>query len=223
MADKGMTRSTSEGPDLQISERHREILNASAILFAEYGYKATSMREIGKNVGLLGGSLYHYIKSKEALFVKIHDLALQGAADRIRTSFEDAQDPWERLEKACLTLLEVQLDPESQTVPLMNDLDAVPPHVRLLLIAKRDAFEQIFVNLIDGLPLARDIDRSIYRILLLTLLNNVVRWYRPSRLSIKQVSDQIILIFRHEAGLAHETRSSPSSSGSVVNRSPTRP
>ncbi len=223
MADRGTVRSTSGDPDLEISDRHREILNASAILFAEHGYKATSMREIGKSVGLLGGSLYHHIKSKEALFVMIHDLALQSAADRIRTAFKDVRDPWDRLRQACLTLLEVQLDPESQTVPLMNDLDAVPPRVRVLLVAKRDAFEAIFADLIDGLPLARDIDRSIYRILLLTLLNNVLRWYRPGRLSIRQVSDQIILIFRHEAGPAHAARSAPSSSGSAAKRSATNP
>ena len=66
------------GSDL--SERHRDILEAAATLFAERGYAATSVRDIGEKVGLLGGSLYHYIKSKEALFVRIHDMALQVAA-----------------------------------------------------------------------------------------------------------------------------------------------
>lgn len=90
-----------------LSERHRDILEAAASLFAERGYAATSVRDIGEKVGLLGGSLYHYIKSKEALFVRIHDIALQVAEDRIRAAVADTTDPWKRLEAACITMLEI--------------------------------------------------------------------------------------------------------------------
>ena len=102
----------------ELSERHCEILEAAAGLFAERGYAATSVRDIGEKVGLLGGSLYHYIKSKEALFVRIHDMALQVAGDRIATAMAGKTDPWERLEAACVTMLEIQLDPHSLTMPL---------------------------------------------------------------------------------------------------------
>ena len=108
-----------------MSEREREILEAAAVLFAERGYAATSVRDIGERVGLLGGSLYHYIKSKEALFVKVHDVALQTAEDRIRDAIDKAEGPWERLETACVTFLEIQLDPNSITMPLMSDFQSV--------------------------------------------------------------------------------------------------
>ena len=77
----------------ELSDRHRDILEAAAGLFAERGYAATSVRDIGERVGLLGGSLYHYIKSKEALFVRIHDMALQVAEDRIRAAIAGVADP----------------------------------------------------------------------------------------------------------------------------------
>ncbi|WP_454916965.1 TetR/AcrR family transcriptional regulator [Xanthobacter sediminis] len=192
---------TRVGGDLfagEISERHRAILEAAAGLFAERGYAATSVRDIGEKVGLLGGSLYHYIKSKEALFIKIHDTALQVAEDRIRAAIEREGNPWARLEAACVTMLGIQLDPQSITMPLMNDFLAVPRHVQESLIAKRDAFERIFVALVADLPLAAGIDRSVYRLLLLTLLNNVGLWYRPGRLSPEDIGRQIVRIFRHE-------------------------
>ena len=180
-----------------MSEREREILEAAAVLFAERGYAATSVRDIGERVGLLGGSLYHYIKSKEALFVKVHDIALQTAEDRIRDAIDKAEGPWERLETACVTFLEIQLDPNSITMPLMSDFQSVPTEVRERLIVKRDAFEKIFIALIADLPLDKKLDRHVYRLLLLTLLNSVSSWYREGRLTPEEIGKQISLIFRH--------------------------
>jgi AcrR family transcriptional regulator len=182
----------------EVNDRHREILEAAAALFAERGYLATSVRDIGERVGLLGGSLYHYIKSKEALFVRIHDRALDAAAERIKAEVAKHSDPWDRLEAACATMLEVQLDPHSITMPLMNDFRSAPPEVRGQLIAKRDQFEGLFVALVDALPLAPEIDRKIYRLSLLTLLNNVGAWYRPGRLSPAEIGRQIVAIFHHD-------------------------
>lgn len=185
----------------EISERHRAILEAAAVLFAERGYAATSVRDIGEKVGLLGGSLYHYIRSKEALFVRIHDLALQTGERRIREAIGKVGDPWERLVAACVTMLEIQLDPHSLTMPLMNDLRSVPPEVRERLIERRDTIEQIYAELIAELPLAPEVDRALYRLLLLTLLNNISGWYREGRLTPEDIGRQIARLFR-EGGQA---------------------
>ncbi|MGO3742507.1 TetR/AcrR family transcriptional regulator [Kerstersia sp.] len=181
-----------------LSERHREVLEAAAALFAERGYAATSVRDIGERVGLLGGSLYHYIKSKEALFVNIHDMALQVAEGRLQAAMARHEDPWKRLEAACIAMLDIQLDPESLTMPLMSDFNAVPAEIRISLIAKRDKFEDIFRELIEALPLAPDLNRNVYRLLLLTLLNNVSGWYRQGKLSPAEIGQQILRIFRHD-------------------------
>ncbi len=181
-----------------LSERHRDILEAAASLFAERGYAATSVRDIGEKVGLLGGSLYHYIKSKEALFVRIHDIALQVAEDRIRAAVAGITDPWKRLEAACIIMLEIQLDPHSLTMPLMNDFASAPPEIRARLVAKRDAFERIFRELIADLPLDPSLNRGVYRLLLLTLLNNVSSWYRQGQMSPEDIGLQIVKIFHHD-------------------------
>ncbi len=197
----GVAKSTLAGAlqDSGMSDRHRDILEAAAALFAERGYAATSVRDIGERVGLLGGSLYHYIKSKEALFVRIHDIALQVAEDRIRAAIAPLSDPWERLEAACVAMMEIQLDPNSLTMPLMNDFASAPAEIRERLVEKRDAFEQVFRDLIAALPLDPALDRGVYRLLLLTLLNNVSGWYRPGRMTPDELGRQILRIFRHEA------------------------
>lgn len=178
--------------------REDEVIAAAAALFAERGYGATSMRDIGERVGLLGGSLYHYVKSKDALFIRIHDRALQGAEDRIRAELAKVDGATERLATACRVLLEIQLDPASLTMPLMNDLRAVPEPVRVQLVERRDAFEALFADLVAAMPLPAEVDRGVYRILLLTTLNTASTWYRAGRLSLSEVARQILRVYAVE-------------------------
>lgn len=190
-------RLSSSDVDHERPNRRREILEIAAQLFARKGYRGTSMREIGEQAGVLGGSLYHHIKSKDALFVELHNGALDAAQDRIAEAVGAQHDPWAKLEAACGAFLEIQLAPDSLTQPMMNDFREVPEVVREQLIARRDRFEKLFRDLVEGLPLPSGIDRSIYRNLLLSQLNSVSEWYRRGRLNSAQIAAQIVTIFRH--------------------------
>ncbi|MFO1261268.1 MAG: TetR/AcrR family transcriptional regulator [Sphingomonadaceae bacterium] len=189
------TQATSE----RTSARKQQILDIAARLFARNGYRGTSIREIGEQAGILGGSLYHHIKSKDALFIELHNSALDRAEALIAEAVAKENSPWERLEAACRALLEIQLAPDSLTQPLMNDFREVPDDVRSELVARRDAFEDQFRDLVNDLPLPPEMDRSIYRNLLLSLLNEINSWYRPGRLSPADVARQIVQVFRHDA------------------------
>ncbi|KAA9020147.1 MULTISPECIES: TetR/AcrR family transcriptional regulator [Sphingobium] len=191
-------RSPAHGLPDEGSGRRRQILEIAAQLFARKGYRGTSMRDIGEQAGVLGGSLYHHIKSKEALFVELHDSALDAAEERVAVAVATQQDPWARLQAACTTLLDIQLAPDSLTMPMMNDFREVPGPVREQLVARRDRFENLFRGLVDALALPPNLDRSIYRNLLLSQLNTVADWYGPGRLSPADIAAQIVAIFRHD-------------------------
>lgn len=184
------------------AERRQEILEIAAQLFSEYGYKATSIRQIADAVGMMAGSLYYHIQSKEALFVEIHNRALDAAASRIFSAIAPHTSPWTRLEAACIELLEIQLSFSPISMPLMNTIRSVPPEVQTALIKKRDEFERIFRNIIHELELPKSIDRDIYRIVLLRTLNTASDWYRPGRMSHSQIARQILEIFKHEPSQA---------------------
>jgi AcrR family transcriptional regulator len=51
--------------------REDEVLEASISTFHEQGYAGTSVEDIASRLGILKGSLYHYISSKEDLLFKI--------------------------------------------------------------------------------------------------------------------------------------------------------
>ena len=178
--------------------RRRQIMEIAAQIFARKGYRGTSMRDIGEAAGVLGGSLYHHIKSKDALFVELHHAALDAAEQQIAAAIDCHDDPWGRLEAACATLLDIQLDPHSLTMPMMNDFREVPERVRAALIDRRDRFEQLFRSLVADLPLPAEIDRSIYRNLLLSQLNSAADWVRPGRMMPHDIAAQIVRVFRHD-------------------------
>jgi AcrR family transcriptional regulator len=67
------------------SDRRNEVITVAARLFSEKGFHGTSMDDIARELGILKGSLYYWIESKEALLSEV----LEGS---IRQTIEDARD-----------------------------------------------------------------------------------------------------------------------------------
>jgi TetR/AcrR family transcriptional regulator, cholesterol catabolism regulator len=179
--------------------RRQEIIRLAGGLFKRSGYEQVGMRQIAAEAGILGGSLYHHFPSKRALFIEVHRLALSNNAEQIERAVEGITDPWERLEAACAEHLVLQVNPESLSNPLMNDNAALHSDMRKDLVKERDRFESLYKKLINDLPLSPSVDRSLYRICLISLLNAVALWYRPGRLTLREVAAQIVLIFKGSA------------------------
>ncbi|MDR1135369.1 MAG: TetR/AcrR family transcriptional regulator [Clostridiales Family XIII bacterium] len=63
---------TYQLPFLDMSSKTKErILMEATILFAQYGYNAVSMRDIGDKIGIKPSSLYSHFSSKEVLWGEI--------------------------------------------------------------------------------------------------------------------------------------------------------
>ena len=86
----------SESPSQQASRRD-ELLELAAVMFAERGLKATTVRDIADSAGILSGSLYHHFKSKEQMVEEILRDFLDWLFERYRQIIETESDPMERL------------------------------------------------------------------------------------------------------------------------------
>jgi TetR/AcrR family transcriptional regulator, cholesterol catabolism regulator len=76
-------------PSGKPSPRRDEIVAAAKQLFATNGYDATSIKEIADAVGLLKGSLYYHVSSKEEILGSIvHGFlgACEGVLDHVRAT-----------------------------------------------------------------------------------------------------------------------------------------
>ena len=72
---------TESGGPRRVIERHNrdaEITAAGISIFFQKGYPAATIQDVADRVGVLKGSLYHYISSKENLLMRI----LQGSHDQ---------------------------------------------------------------------------------------------------------------------------------------------
>lgn len=70
-------------------ERWNQILDAATLSFREHGYEAASLQDIASRVGILKGSLYNYITSKEDLFFAVVERPATEFMDRLAILQED--------------------------------------------------------------------------------------------------------------------------------------
>src|SRR5664279_625228 len=78
-----------------------EILRAAAKLFLANGYRASSIEKIASEVGILKGSVYYHIRSKEGLLAEVIIHAVHCAERSLLKGaaiIEDAQSVQKRLE-----------------------------------------------------------------------------------------------------------------------------
>src|SRR5438105_3978385 len=75
------------------SDRRAELLALAAGLFAERGFKNTTVRDIADAAGILSGSLYHHFDSKETMADEILSTFLGELFGRYRAIVSDQPDP----------------------------------------------------------------------------------------------------------------------------------
>lgn len=148
----------SDAPD-----RLSDILDAAAQLFASKGYSGTSIRDVAERVGMLSGSLYHHIKSKEGLFLQVHGRALTRARDRLGTAIRRQKDPLKRLEVACVTFCQILWDPNSVILAFTDDMSRMPSTIRENLFEQHRQFDELFEAIVSALPLERAVDKGAFQ------------------------------------------------------------
>ena len=175
--------------------REDEILAAAARIFREKGYHATSVRDIAESVGLLKGSLYHYIRSKEELLVRLFDGALEDTVRELETIASREVSAGERLRDMV----------GAYVLSLTNNLDAVglylrewralPPPDLARLRARRRAMRASFESVIAEGARRREFaagDEKISALAILGMCNWLFEWYRPrGRMKAEQLAAEL--------------------------------
>lgn len=77
-------------------DRKQQILAEAAVLFAEQGYYKTTTADVARAVGVTQPYVFHFFKSKEALYLAV----LKQASERILHAFTAVDAPPEKLPEA---------------------------------------------------------------------------------------------------------------------------
>ncbi|MBW6434196.1 TetR/AcrR family transcriptional regulator [Actinoplanes hulinensis] len=87
--------STSKTP----SERRTHLVRLAGGLFAEQGFRATTVRQIADAAGILSGSLYHHFDSKESIGDEILSAFLEDVLAGYRAAVAESDDPRAAIER----------------------------------------------------------------------------------------------------------------------------
>ena len=188
------TRSQSATTRSQ-SAREEEILAAAARIFREKGYHGASVRDIAESVGLLKGSLYHYIRSKEELLARLFEGALQETVRELEEIASRDASATERLRDMVRAYaLSVTANLDSVGIYL-REWRSLPPPELARVRARRRAMRSLFESVIADGARARDFaagDAKIAALAILGMVNWIYEWYRPrGRLRPEALADEL--------------------------------
>lgn len=92
---------------VNMHDKKKQILDTALQLFAQKGFRATSIQDIADQIGIAKGSIYIYFKSKEELFVSALQLVLDRVGEQCRAVVSDNRlSPREKVER----LVRIQLE-----------------------------------------------------------------------------------------------------------------
>lgn len=105
------------------STRMQEILASAARIFYEKGYHATTIEDVARDVGMLKGSLYYYIDSKEDLLYELlKDVIMQGER-RVAEAIASVKDPVRKLEKGLEAHIEHIIENQVRVGLFLHEFD----------------------------------------------------------------------------------------------------
>ncbi len=181
--------------------RRDELLKIAAQLFAERGFRNTTVRDIADAAGILSGSLYHHFDSKESMVDEI----LQTFQSQLFAAYDEVLasglSPRQKIEAAVRLSFEAIDEHHHEVAIFQNEADWLSGlGERFAYLADRNAqSRQVWLTLLtDGVAsgaLKPDVDVELaYRFIRDTVWV-AVRWYRPGGgLSAEAVADQYLSI-----------------------------
>ncbi len=171
--------------------RDREILDAATTVFSHKGYSAASLQEIADRVGILKGSLYHYIDSKESLLFRILQNSHEDAT-AIMSEVDALDLPTEEKFRAyVLKLVTWYLTHLERTSLYQNEWRFLEGEFGEKVRAQRRAFSLYMKEIIDaaveeGLAWP-DLDTALATRFILSAIDSIPSWYRLT--PPKQIDD----------------------------------
>ncbi|MGH2681883.1 MAG: TetR/AcrR family transcriptional regulator [Actinomycetota bacterium] len=174
--------------------RKGQILEAAEVLFSERGYHGTTMRDIASETGILPGSLYAHIASKEDILLEICTSAAAQFMAGLEVAAKGAWPAAEKLRRAMRAHVDVVARAREAARVFLEEWSALDEPRRGEVKALRDEYEQLWDGIIrEGVETGnlRDMDPTLARLLVLSAANWTYTWYDPDGpLSPDEIADR---------------------------------
>lgn len=181
--------------------RDREVIAAAAKVFYARGYADASVQDIADELGILKGSLYHYIDTKEDLLFRL----LSETHDDVQRILEevaavDDLGPLERLTLYVRRQVEYNVENLVKVSVYYHDVERLSDTRRADIHARRHEHERWVVDLIaeaqrDGLA-DSSVDATIVSKCIFATIIWPYQWFRPGRdrrVEVAEACSQFVL------------------------------
>jgi AcrR family transcriptional regulator len=190
------TNRTPESKQLMV-----EILDAATQLFRERGFLGTTTQELADAVGLVKGTLYYHIGSKDELLYRIHEQVTDEGIARWKAIVEANQDTPapEVLRQMIVEHCRVIDEYRDWVAVFSEEMKHLPRELRDRVRAKRAEYQKIFEDAVrrgvERAELVTD-DAHLTALVALGMLNAIYRWYSPKgRLTPGRIGEIVASIF----------------------------
>lgn len=183
------------------SQRRADLVAIAAELFAERGYRATTVRHIGDAAGVLSGSLYHHFDSKETIL----DELLSTYLDNLLTTYREigkTPDPAAALRGLVTEAFRSLGEHRAAITVLQNERNYLRTLPRFAYLTKaEEEVRQIWITVLrEGIAsgvFRRDLDPVVTYRFLRDSVWVAVRWFRQDGpLTPEQLAEHYVtLIF----------------------------
>ena len=187
-------RRRGHGKPQRVGARTQQIINAAARVFREKGYDGATLRDIANEAGLLPGSLYYHIRSKEELLRLIVEQPIRDLHAHLEAIVASAASPAQKLAQA----LAAQLRAFDTHYPYLFvhlhnllQVDTMHPDMRKRAKRYEECWQQILSQGVKVGEFPPDLDVKVTAFAITGMCNWMHRWYRrDGRLSIEEIIQQ---------------------------------
>ncbi len=164
-------------------ERWSELLEVAAQVFYRKGYDASSLQEIADTLGIMKGSLYYYIRSKEDILFALLNNIHQAGITNVAELAGGKGTALERLKRVIIGHVGFIGEHLVDTAVFLQEMKALPAERQQQILGGEISYPGIFRKLLnegqsDG-SIRASLDANLTATIVLGSLNSTFRWIRP--------------------------------------------
>lgn len=162
-------------------ERAAQIKDTVSRLFAEKGYHATSMRDVGNEIGMSKSSMYNYFKSKEDILFHLMNDAMDEALETLRDICRADHSPEEKLNAVLDFYACYYAGDQDRLTLLVNELPSLSGEHQEIIKRKDRDYVKLIRSILDELTEAgqmKAIHPTVATFAFFGMVHYTIKWYK---------------------------------------------
>jgi TetR/AcrR family transcriptional regulator, cholesterol catabolism regulator len=163
--------------------KEQEIITVAARLFKEKGYRATTLEDIAAAVGMLKGSLYYYIRSKEELLYLVVRDPIRQAYNKLEEIVTSEAPVKVKIAQAIVNHMTVFHQHYPHIAVYLHDYHHLMQQLEKNTIETPRHYHQLWATLLEqGVATGEvrsDLNVKVTGYAILGMCNWIYRWYNP--------------------------------------------